>query len=129
MAEDNNPAAERLYKQREAVAKEFNLDIGDWRVRQLALLQARHAAAEDEMINGVSIDIGQLLALNQAIADMRGVLKVAEGGTINVHICEAARGIFNCQFCGKETPIEDYEAPPPPAPPPVLPQYPYLRPI
>src|SRR5215469_15895057 len=117
MTEDN-PAAERLLRQREAVAKEFNLDIGDWRVRQLALLQARHAAAEDQTANGVMVDIGQLLSLNQAITDTRQVLKNSEPIDISVHIVKGLTGI--CPLCKGH--VENYEPPAlPPAPPPTPP--------
>jgi hypothetical protein len=114
MTEDN-PAAERLLRQREAVAKEFGLDISDWRVRQLALLEARLAAAEDQAANSVLIDIGQLLALTQAIADMRQALKASEHVDITVHYVSAVTGIFNCTKCGHRNEIADYK---PPAPPP-----------
>jgi hypothetical protein len=116
MAEEN-PAAERLYKQRLAVAEEFKLDFDDWRVRQLALLQARHAAAEDQTINGVLIDIGDLLALNQAIADMRQTLNAAEPCNISVHFVKGLTGI--CPKCKAHIP--DYKPPTPPAPPPTPP--------
>lgn len=47
---EENQAAERLLRQREAVAKEFDIaDINDWRVRRLALLMAAYAAYEDQM--------------------------------------------------------------------------------
>ena len=86
MASDEDRYAERLLQQRKAVAAEFNIDdIHDWRVKRLALLQAAHASAEDRMASGGTVDIAPLLALDQAIADVRAAQGV-RGHTVQRHL-------------------------------------------
>jgi hypothetical protein len=143
VAEDTDKHAERLLRQREAVAKEFGIaDIDDWRVRRLALLQAAHAAAEDQMANRGVVHIAPLLALDQAIADIRHALKAQEPLDISIHIVEGAIGVYNCQKCGhrnelkpgeytpRKQPTPSVPLPPPPAAPTAAqPQAVYARPI
>jgi hypothetical protein len=115
---EENPHAERLLKLRQAVAKEYGIgDTGDWRVRRLALMLSMHAAAEDQSAGGDPVDVGNLLALDKAIEDVRQSLKVAEPLDISVRVVQRVTGI--CPLCKGE--VKDYTPPPkPPAPPPTV---------
>jgi hypothetical protein len=146
MAKAKAPAktdAERLLKQRQAVAKEFGIeDTADWRVRRLALLQAQHAAAEDMIADGRPVDINGLLSLDKAIEDLRASLKAEEPLDIKVHIVQGVTGIYKCTKCGHQNELKPGEytprkqptpsvplPPPPAAPTAAQPQAVYARPI
>ena len=118
-AKSDDRYAERLKRQRQAVAEEFGIaDIGDWRVKRLALLQAAHASAEDRMAAGGMVDIAPLLALDSAIQDIRQALKADEPCNITVQYVQSIVGI--CPECKARIP--DYRRPdPPPVPPPTPP--------
>src|SRR5215471_3359820 len=123
MTEDTDRHAERLLRQREAVAKEFGIeDINDWRVKRLALLMAAHAAYEDRMATSGAVDIAPLLALDETIQVVRQQLR-AEEPNISVHIVEGVTGIYCCTKCGHKNELKqgEYEPrkkqTPPPAPP------------
>lgn len=105
--------AERLRSQRKALAAEYGLPIDDHRIRRLALLEAAHQAAEDQLADGRAVDIGDVLALDKAIADQRAALKAQEPITIDVNI------IGRCPDCGAEYERKKLALPPalPPAPP------------
>ena len=114
-AKSDDRHAERLLRQRKAIAAEFNIeDISDWRVRRLALLEATFAGAEDRMAAGMAVDIGPLLQLDSAIQDIRQALKASEG--IDFHVTYISRLV--CRKCREEMPDEPE---PEPLPPPALP--------
>jgi len=81
---EENPAAERLLRAREAVASEYKLDINDWQVRRLALLMSVFSHTEDQAANGRTVDIGALLALDKSIQDVRETIKKTEPITVNI---------------------------------------------
>ena len=113
---DDNPHAERLLALRRSVSQEYGLSDDDWRVKRLGLLLAQHAAIEDRCAAGNPIDVGDLLALDEAIESIRSALKVAEPLDICVRVAERVVGL--CPLC-KGT-VEDYTPPPPkPVPTPV----------
>ena len=113
---DDNPHAELLLALRRSVSQEYGLSDDDWRVKRLGLLLAQHAAIEDRCAAGNPIDVGDLLALDEAIESIRSALKVAEPLDIAVRVVENIVGI--CPKCRAEIP--NYVAPPkPPAPPPI----------
>jgi hypothetical protein len=117
VTDDSNPNATRLLTLRKTIAKEYNIDDDDWRVRRLSSLTAAHAAVEDQLACGEAIDIGHLLQLGEAIETIRSSLRLAEPTTITVRVAERLVGI--CPLCRGE--VEDYTPPPPkpPAPPPI----------
>jgi hypothetical protein len=112
---ENHPA-ERILRLRQSVAKEYGIDADDWRARRLALLLSLHAAAEDQSATGDPVDIGNLLALDKAIEDVRSSLRLAEPCNIAVHVVERLRGI--CPLCRGV--VEDYTPPPKPVPAPLV---------
>jgi hypothetical protein len=93
----DNAGAERLLKAREAVAAEYKLDISDWRTRRLALLMAAFARAEDQLAANKSAHIGDLLALDKAIQDIRETLQKSEGIAVTVRIVNPAA--VECPEC------------------------------
>jgi hypothetical protein len=114
--DDKQPAAERLLKAREAVAKEFNLADDDWRVKRLALLMCVHSQAEDMVANGRSVDINGLLSLDESIQKIRESIKKTEPMSVNVTFTEGVRGIYNCHHCGKKNELKEGEYTPPSRP-------------
>jgi hypothetical protein len=104
---EENPAAERVYKQRQAVAKEFKLDFDDWRVKRLALLMSVHAAAEDQIANGKLVDVSALLSLDKAIEDIRQSIKATEPLSISVPFVQGVTGVYKCSKCGHKNELED----------------------
>jgi hypothetical protein len=95
----DNVAAARLLRAREDIAAEFKLDINDWRVRRLALLMAAFARSEDQLASGKSVHIGDLLALDNAIQDVREALQKSEDIRVTVNFVNpAAVECPQCQF-------------------------------
>jgi hypothetical protein len=115
---EENQAAERLLRQREAVAKEFDIaDINDWRVRRLALLMAAYAAYEDQMATNGTLDITPPLALDETIQVIRQQLKAPKEIAVKVEIVKSkdsappksasVGGLKACRRCGWTPPGRD----------------------
>jgi len=134
---------ERLLKERQAIAKEFGIaDASDWRLRRLALYRSQLAAAEDMHADGRPLDIGDLLALGNAIDVLTAALRADE--PIEAHLkilsrhvgvckcgkCGAVNTEYDCIKCGERNDIAERKEPEPlPAPPPEPPVAVFARPI
>jgi hypothetical protein len=111
MSREAKPTA-RLSKARSEAAKELKLPVTDFRTRRFAIISVAIDNAEALLAAGGSIDIKQLLDLEAALTAIKQSLP-KEPIAVTIDIVDGAKGIFDCQHCGKRNEIEDYHAPEP----------------
>jgi hypothetical protein len=99
----------------------LKLPITDPAVIRLATLTAAHNQVQAQIAAGKSVDVSGMLAIDNALAEVRAALKPLPN--LEIYFVSGVTGIFNCQHCGKRNDIPDYKPlPPPPSPTIVKPE-------
>jgi hypothetical protein len=102
-----------LHAARRQAAKELELPADDWRVVRLATLVVAHEVLQAKLATGAMIDVGYLLQLDNAIAEVRATS--APAPSLQLKICQTLTGI--CPHCkaevdlGRLPPIDNKPAP------------------
>jgi len=108
-----------LHTARRQAAKELELPADDWRVVRLATLVVAHEVLQAKLATGAMIDVGYLLQLDNAIAEVRATS--APAPSLQLKICQTLTGI--CPICKAEIdlgplpPISKDDGKSPPEPP------------
>ena len=108
-----------LHAARRQAARELDLPADDWRVVRLSTLVVAHEVLQAKLATGAMIDVGYLLQLDNAIAEVRATS--APAPSLQLKICQTLTGI--CPICKAEIdlgplpPISKDDGKSPPEPP------------
>jgi hypothetical protein len=99
-----------MHAARRAAAKELGLPITDWRVVRLATLVCAHEVVQAKLASGQVIDVGYLLQLDTAIAQVRST--VAPAPSVRLEIVDGTFTVCpRCKYT-EPTPAKPDDSPP-----------------
>ena len=101
-----------LHAARRQAAKELDLPADDWRVVRLSTLVVAHEVLQAKLATGAMIDVGYLLQLDNAIAEVRATS--APAPTLQLRYCRKLHGV--CQKCGHIQELDEDVPSPGPSP-------------
>jgi hypothetical protein len=99
-----------LHAARKQAARELDLPLDDWRVVRLSTLVLAHETVQAKLASGQMIDVGYLLQLDTAIAQVRST--VAPAPSVRLEIVDGTFTVCpRCKYT-EPTPAKPDDSPP-----------------